>query len=90
MLEGTDAVKVPPVGQFPVTEVVSMGRRNTRRKSQVQEFQRLRIVRKDKCKGKDVLLSSLEPFGNVVRRSYRPLNRGRLDKQAKHYASGRA
>ena len=67
MLEGTDAVKVPPVGQFPVTEVVSMGRRNTRRKSQVLEFQGLRIVRKDKCKEKASCLgkSELQPQGLV-------------------------
>jgi hypothetical protein len=78
MLEGTDAVKVPPVGHFPVTEVVSMGRRNTGRKSQVQEFQKLRIVRKDKCKGKDVLFRKnrtttpkVRPLKRIVRSTKR-------------------
>ena len=44
----------------PVTPVVSMGHRNTRRKSQVQEFQRLRIIREHKSKEKASCLGKSE------------------------------
>jgi len=47
----------------PINAAVSMGRRNTRRKSQVQEFQGLRIIREHKSKEKASCLgkSELQP-----------------------------
>ena len=51
----------------PVIRVVSIGRCNTRRKSQVQEFQGLRIIREHKSKEKASCLgkSELQPKGSV-------------------------
>ena len=51
----------------PDNAVVSIGRCNTRRKSQVQEFQGLRIIREHKSKEKASCLgkSELQPKGSV-------------------------
>jgi hypothetical protein len=43
-----------------INEVVSMGRRNTRTKSQVQEFKWLRVVREHKCEEKAFCLGKSE------------------------------
>ncbi|MGB9506501.1 MAG: hypothetical protein WBQ91_09950, partial [Candidatus Acidiferrum sp.] len=53
------------VRTFPISRVVSIGRRNTRRKSHLQEFQRLRIIREHKIKEKASCLgkSGLQPQG---------------------------
>ena len=52
-----------PEPTWTVFPAVSMGRRNTRRNSQVQEFQRLRIIREHKSKEKASCLgkSELQP-----------------------------
>lgn len=48
------------VGQFPIPLVVSMGRRNTRTESQVQEFQGLKIIRRHKSEEKASCLRKTE------------------------------
>jgi hypothetical protein len=48
------------VFQVLINGVVSMGRRNTRTKSQVQEFKGLRVVPERKCKEKAFCLSKSE------------------------------
>lgn len=48
------------VGQFPIPRVVSMGRRNTRTESQVQEFQGLKIIRGHKSEEKASCLGKTE------------------------------
>jgi hypothetical protein len=46
--------------QLPITQVVSTGRRNTRTKSQVQEFKWLSVAREHKCEEKAFCLGKSE------------------------------